>query len=139
MSFRFMRSPHPAQRHRRARHNRRRSTGPARTLRGYHISLGGHVTESPALKRSQALADARFSSPSPIAASTAARWPLKETEIRVPQLWNRDREIAQHTLKALHILLVILPVPEIANIARAKLRSPSLIRRHDGIVEADRK
>jgi len=59
-----------------------------------------------------------------IAASTAARWPLKETEIRIPQLWNRDREIAQHTLKALHILLVILPVPEIANIARAKLRSP---------------
>jgi hypothetical protein len=48
-------------------------------------------------------------------------------------------EIAQHTFKALHILLVILSVPKVANIARAKLRSPSLIRRHDGIVEADRK
>src|SRR5262249_23589865 len=102
------------------------------------IARLSHLARRPRhrISRAKALAGAR---PSPIAASTAARWPLKGDRDQGPQLWNRDREIAQNTLKALHILLVILPMPEIANIARAKLRSPSLMRRHDGIVEADRK
>jgi hypothetical protein len=46
---------------------------------------------------------------------------------------------SRSTVETLLITVVLFPVSEIADVARAELRRPCLIRRHDRIVEADRK
>jgi len=55
----------------------------------------------------------------------------------LPALRLLHGQIAQHARETLLIVVVILPAPEVADMARAQLRGPRLIRFHHGIVKPD--
>ena len=57
---------------------------------------------------------------------------------RTLTLW-RPCQIAHHALKVFLIGIVILPAPEIADVSRAQLCRPWLVRSNDRIVEANGK
>lgn len=80
----------------------------------------------------------RFVSPT-IDARAGAAEALGDTGFRAGYIRPRYRQIAYDSLEAPLVGVVILPLPEVADVARPQLGSPRLLGFHHGVVQADRK